>query len=213
MPARRRTTTRHRSTSPSSDSFTPAPAPKPEPQPAAPAPPPMPAATYDSQYTADVGGIRHGFQQGAARLGLDYGMQAQYDASGNPIGYSMGDGGRVAYDLGFGAGGQIDTRNPYSQAQVLQRFYDQDQRGIHNSMAAGGQLYSGARQRGLDSSTYNYQRNRTGLQTQASRSFEDAALAAQGQLGDYNQGIAQAGASQAGRWQDAQNEWYSRYGT
>lgn len=179
-----------------------------------PPPPPMPGRVHDSQYTADLAALLHSFQTGAAGLGLNYGLQVQYDANGRPTSFGPGsDFGRVGYDLGYGMGGQVDTRNPYSQAMLLQRHAEQAQRGISTGMATRGQLYSGARQRQLDESQLDYQRRNTGLQTSATRSFEDALLEAQGLLGGYNTGVTQAEASQADRWKQAENEWFRLYGT
>lgn len=164
----------------------PTPAPKPEPKPA------MPAPTYDSQYTADVAGAD-----------LEYGTAV------NQINTSRD---RLGFDTGYNAQGQIDTRNPYSQAMALQRGWEQDQRGVSTSMAARGQLYSGARQRGLNESTYNYERNRSGLATSAQRGYEDLTTAEQAAGAQRTQGHTQAGASQATRWSEAERDWHAIYG-
>lgn len=60
--------------------------------------------------------------------------------------YSQGSGEQ---NFGYGTNGQLigegqANYNPYSQAAVLQRNYDNTKRGTTNSYAAQGQLYSGA---------------------------------------------------------------------
>ena len=52
----------------------------------------------------------------------------------------------------------FDATNPFSQAAMLKRNYDQAQRGNTNSYAARGQLYSGALQNAQDESGFQYQR-------------------------------------------------------
>lgn len=64
--------------------------------------------------------------------------------------------GRTGYDTGFNAQGQVDLSNPFSQAKLLERTFQQGQRGTTNQMAAGGQLYSGALQRNLDEGAFRY---------------------------------------------------------
>lgn len=164
----------------------PKPEPKPEPKPA------MPAPTYDSSYTRQTAANDLGYQTDVNQINL------QRD--------------RIGFDTGYGAGGQVDPRNPYSQAMHLQRSWEQDQRGISTSMAARGQLYSGARQRGLNESTYNYQRNSSGLQTQAQRGYEDLTSAEQRAKADQSARQADIYGSQADRWTQAQRDWFERYG-
>jgi hypothetical protein len=72
---------------------------------------------------------------------------------------------QLASEYGFLPGSMtVDPNNPYSRASLLQRSYQQGQAGTTNSMAARGQLYSGATQRGLDEGTFNYSRNTDALQ-------------------------------------------------
>lgn len=69
---------------------------------------------------------------------LDYGYTSSEDSSGNVTG--------VAFD----------PSNPYSQAALMLRNYRQRQAGTTNSMAARGQLYSGALVDAQDATTTNY---------------------------------------------------------
>lgn len=64
---------------------------------------------------------------------------------------------------GFTEQGQIDPSNPFGRAQLLKRSYDQSQRGTTNSLAARGQLYSGALQRRKEDNQFNYQANDAAL--------------------------------------------------
>lgn len=67
--------------------------------------------------------------------------------------------GAVAADTGFGLEGNLDLSNPYNRASMLQRAFQQSQRGQVTAGAGAGQLYSGATQRGLDEGTHRYQRD------------------------------------------------------
>ncbi len=152
----------------------------------------MPTAGYDSTYNNDIA------------LG-----QASYDTGMAGIGLQRG---RLGFDTGFGADGQLDVSNPYSQAMMLQRHAEQAQAGNTNSMASRGQLYSGARQRGADEASFQYERSRSGLQTSAQRGYQDLTLQEQG-LGNELAGSSYAaGANQANRWTQQQQDWHSLYG-
>lgn len=173
--------------------MSPAPAPSsPITGPAAPAPPPMPAATYDSIYNNDLASAQAGYDTSLAGINLQR--------------------GRVAFDTGFGANGQVDLSNPYNQALMLQRSYEQGQRGTTNSMAAAGQLYSGANQRAHDEGTFQYERSRNTLQTGAQRAYEDMTLAERQAANDLNAGKYNAEAGQADRWTQQQKDWFELYG-
>lgn len=70
--------------------------------------------------------------------------------------------GDLGFDAGYNADGTVNTSNPYSRAALLQLAHEQQTLGTTNSMAAAGQLYSGARanaQAGVDT---NYARNEAG---------------------------------------------------
>ena len=60
----------------------------------------------------------------------------------------------IAY--GLGQYGADIANNPYSRAAMLQRSYNQNQRASINTMAARGQLYSGATQNAANANTFNY---------------------------------------------------------
>lgn len=83
--------------------------------------------------------------------------------------------GNLGFDYGYNPDGSINSANPYSRAALYQLGYENQQRGTTNSLAARGQLYSGAllNQRGLDASGYaqaeaanrlGYQRSLHGIQ-------------------------------------------------
>lgn len=116
---------------------------KPKPKPATPAPAPAsPAADaqpFDPVYNDEVGLNQADLQSSLAQI--EYGR------------------GQVAQEYGFDASGQMDMSNPNNRAALLQRTFQQGQRGTLNSMAGSGQLYSGATQRGLDEGTFRYQRD------------------------------------------------------
>jgi hypothetical protein len=68
----------------------------------------------------------------------------------------------INYGLGE-AGGSVAS-NPYSRAALLQKSYDQNQVRTQNSMAASGQLYSGATQNARNLNVGNYGQARDSLQ-------------------------------------------------
>jgi hypothetical protein len=67
--------------------------------------------------------------------------------------------GALRRQYGYTDTGDIDPNNPFGKAQLLQRSYDQAQKGNTNSYAARGQLYSGALQRRKNEDQFNYQAN------------------------------------------------------
>lgn len=75
---------------------------------------------------------------------------AEHDYQGHNIGQTTG------YD----SSGNLITSgadlNPYSQAAILKRNYDNSVRGTDNSYAASGQLYSGARLNAQGTNDWNY---------------------------------------------------------
>jgi hypothetical protein len=94
--------------------------------------------------------------------------------------------------FGFTEQGQIDPSNPFGRAQLLKRSYDQSQRGTTNSLAARGQLYSGALQRQKEENQFNYQANDAalrGLYGQEMAGLSAARFAAQDQ---FNREMADA---------------------
>lgn len=94
--------------------------------------------------------------------------------------------------FGFNEQGQIDPSNPFGKAQLMKRSYDQSQRGTTNSMAARGQLYSGAAQRQKEENQFNYQANDAALRGafgQEMAGLSAARFAAQNQ---FNQAQADA---------------------
>lgn len=86
------------------------------------------------------------------------------------------DTGNLGFDYGYNPDGSINTANPYSRAALYQLNYEHQQAGTTNSLAARGQLHSGAiqNQRNLDASNYGqataanrlaYQRGLHSIQT------------------------------------------------
>lgn len=64
--------------------------------------------------------------------------------------------GNLNFDYGYNPDGTLNTANPYSRAALYQLGYENQKRGTTNSMAAQGQLYSGAigNQRNTDARGY-----------------------------------------------------------
>jgi hypothetical protein len=110
--------------------------------------PPAPAGLpVDPFYDAAVGGANRNF---AAEL-----AQAQYQRG------QLGQ----AYGLGVDPTGNVfeDVSNPYSRAATLQQLYDQSKRGSSTSMAAQGQLYSGAFQNAQNDLAQSHGRSRDAM--------------------------------------------------
>lgn len=74
----------------------------------------------------------------SAKLGASWNIST---ADGE-AGYQRGE---TAWGTGYNADGSLNSSNPYSQAMLLQDQYKRSVTGANNSMAAAGQLYSGAR--------------------------------------------------------------------
>jgi hypothetical protein len=86
-------------------------------------------------------------------------MQQQATAANN---IRLGDAwatyqtGQINADYGFNAQGAIDPNNPYSRAALLQRSYQDSQRGTTNSFAAAGQYGSSAYRGMVDRNAENF---------------------------------------------------------
>ena len=61
-----------------------------------------------------------------------------------------------AQTYGINAQGQFDSTNPYAQAAVMKKRYDESVRGTNNSYAAAGQLYAGSRVNAQNTNDYSY---------------------------------------------------------
>ena len=153
--------------------------------------PAMPGPVYDSIYTGETALGRANYETDLAGINLSR--------------------GRIGYDTGFDANGNPDLSNPYNQAMMLQRAHDQAARGVTNSFAAQGQLYSRARQRNADENDFQYERSRNQLQTGAQRAYQDLSLQEQGAGNALAENQFNAGVGQADRWANQQRDWYSRY--
>jgi hypothetical protein len=100
---------------------------------------PAPGATPDPAPVAMPVDPNFGANVNAAQRNLDTTLQedaAQRAQLGGTYGFGLDASGNVV----------DDHSNPYSRAAALQTAYDNSVRGTNNSMAARGQLYSGALQ-------------------------------------------------------------------
>jgi hypothetical protein len=123
-------------------------------------------------------------------------INQNYDSTMAGIGYQQT---MLGQESGFDAQGNLDPTNPYSVAANLQRRYQQGQRGTTNSMAAAGQLYSGAHGRNLAEGTYQYNRSYDSARRDAQRGY--LSLAQQGQQATYQRdsSLNDANADRLGR--------------
>lgn len=92
--------------------------------------------------------------------------------------------GETAWSLGYNADGSLNTSNPYAQAQLLQDNYRRSVTGTDNSMAAQGQLYSGARVNAQARNDRLYAESSSALRDEARRTYHGIAS---GQLQSYGQ--------------------------
>lgn len=111
----------------------------------------------------------------ASKLGATWNVQTG-DAE---AGYQTG---RTAYSTGYNADGSRNASNPYSQAQLLQDNFHRSQTGTNNSMAAAGQLYSGARLNAQGRNDRLYAEGSAGLRDSASDTYHGIQV---GQLQNY----------------------------
>ena len=79
----------------------------------------------------------------------------------------------------------IDPNNPFGQAQLLKRNYDQTRTGTENSYAARGQMTSGAYGRMQGQNLFNYQQRDDSLQKAYDQARADLIAQATGVGNDY----------------------------
>lgn len=136
---------------------------------------------------------------GGNQLGLEYGIDFDRDPT-DPLKGSN-----------FRIGENVDVTNPFSRAALLARSHKQNVAGNTNSMAARGQLYSGALQNAQNAEGLNYLGGQNALKTdfagrfgglygqwlQAQREGSDADLAAQAAAFERNKNSPAAGTGYA----------------
>ena len=140
----------------------------------------------DASYEASVAGLTQQRDQTLTAL------QQQRQQALLQYGYTQDATGSLAFD----------ATNPFSQAALLKRNYDQAQSGNVNSYAARGQLYSGALQNAQNETGFQNQRQndtlQKGLLAFLAKNTGDAASAGT----NYDLGVGQA---QGQALQNAQN--------
>lgn len=147
-------------------------------------------STYNT--TAGPGGT---IQTGLANLKTYLGGAAKKTASDLGVtvtGDPLGDPSQVSYSIDD----NVDVTNPFSRAALLKRSYQQHQAGNTNSMAARGQLYSGALQNAQNETTRQNLQGQDALTKQAGDTiggYYGQWLGAQQSAGQ--QGIDAAGAA------------------
>jgi hypothetical protein len=95
--------------------------------------------------------------------------------------------GQTAYQTGYNADGTVNSANPYNQAALLQRNYQQAKLGTTNSLASAGQLYSGAMANAQGANDFNYSSASNALQNQAQNAYHTIGF---NQLSSIGQNIA-----------------------
>jgi hypothetical protein len=83
--------------------------------------------------------------------------------------------------------------NPYSEAALLQRSYENGQRGSKNSYAAQGHLYSGALVNARNSNTHAFDLGRNQLEGDRALAFAKYQSERTGAEDDYRNAVSEAG--------------------
>lgn len=106
-----------------------------------------------------------------------------------------GNGDRLRLNYGYlDDAGTLDPNNPFGQAQLLKRNYDQTRTGTENSYAARGQMTSGAYGRMQGQNLFNFQQRDDSLRksydqaradltnqaTQVGNEYQQSAIGAEG---------------------------------
>lgn len=161
------------------------------PIPKAPAPPPAPSSAPfnsnalppDASYDQQIAGL------GRTRDTTLAGLATQRQGGLLQYGYTQDQFGGLAFD----------PTNPYSQAAILKRNYEESRRGSGTSLAARGQLYSGAYQTAQDYGNQQELQASDQLQKRL-LAFLSTNVAGAAQAGSaYEQGVGQAGADRLSR--------------
>jgi hypothetical protein len=140
--------------------------------------------TYDAQigaYTRTRDDTVAGLQGQRTSGLLSAGYNATYDANGNVA--------SLAYD----------PNNPYSQAALARTVYQQSKTGTNNSMAARGQLYSGALTNAQNQNDTNFNVGENSRQTALTNFLNGITTGQTAAKNDYTTNFANAGADRLGR--------------
>lgn len=106
------------------------------------------------------------------------------DRTSNLLDYGYTEG--ADHSLSF------DPNNPFSRAALLKRRYDQSRKGANTSMAARGQLYSGALQRQRDDLNFQQGAGENSLMNALARFLAQNTSSSAGARTDYDLAAAQA---------------------
>jgi hypothetical protein len=153
--------------------------------PAAPSPTPFNPNVLppDAAYEQQIGAL------GAQRDTTLAGLATERQGGLLGYGYTQDQSGELAFD----------PNNPYSRAAVLKRHYDESRRGSGTSLAAQGQLYSGAYQTAQDYGNQQELQSSDALQKQL-LAFLGRNTASAAQAGSaYETGVGAAGSDRLSR--------------
>jgi hypothetical protein len=100
---------------------------------------------------------------------------------------------RTGWYTGYNADGSLNTSNPYSQAQLFQDNYRRSVTGTNNSMAAQGQLYSGARLNAQARNDRLYAEGSAGIRDAAQDRYHGIGYGRLQTYGANSAGVAQGG--------------------
>jgi hypothetical protein len=155
-------------------------------------PPPAGAQLpVDPIYDQQVAGVNQGYGDALAGLNqqqlatlADYGYTATFDDQGKVTGLTY------------------DPSNPFSRAALLRKHYQQAKTGTTNSLAAHGQLYSGAMVNAQDANDRGYLQGENTLQSGLTGRLTGFAQRRREAGTRHEQDLSQAGAERVGRARD-----------
>lgn len=100
------------------------------------------------------------------------------------------DTGNLGFDYGYNPDGSINTANPYSRAALYQKQYEESKLGTTNSLAAQGQLYSGAMANAQGRNDSAYGQNEAGNRLAFQRGLHGIQTGQLGALANAGMGVS-----------------------
>lgn len=95
-------------------------------------------------------------------------------------------GTQLLNNLGLNEQGQIDPTNPWGQASLLQRSFQQGQKSTTGNLASRGQGYSSYMQNKLDQGTDRFNQGFSGLQSNLNQGLHGLTQTGLGRLNELN---------------------------
>lgn len=135
---------------------------------------------YDDEYQKRISGARTDLKNKLEQLGFTWD-----EATRKPILNDTGAAHNLRTQYGFDLSGNYDPSNPFSQATLLRQAYQNRLKYNTNSMAAQGQLYSGALQARQGQAHDTFNRGEHDLRTAYNNALQNLFNQAYAAIGDY----------------------------